>query len=55
MPSTLPLLHITMPPALLKRIEDFRFKHRFPSRAAAVKWLIDFALSQKPTPRGGER
>jgi hypothetical protein len=36
---------------LLKRIDDFRFKHRFESRAAAIKWLLDWALAQKPTPK----
>ena len=30
----------------LKRIDDFRFKHRFPSRTAAIKWLLDWALTQ---------
>ena len=35
---------------LLQRIDDFRFAHRFPSRAAAIKWLIEWALAQNPTP-----
>jgi hypothetical protein len=35
---------------LLKRLDDFRFKNRFSSRAAAIKWLLVFALDQKPKP-----
>jgi metal-responsive CopG/Arc/MetJ family transcriptional regulator len=35
---------------LLSRVEDFRFKHRFPSRTEAIRWLLDHALKQKPVP-----
>jgi len=28
----------------LKRLDDFRFKHRFVSRTKAVRWLLDWAL-----------
>jgi metal-responsive CopG/Arc/MetJ family transcriptional regulator len=35
--------------ALMKRIDDFRFKNRFPSRTEAVRWLLSWALRQKPT------
>lgn len=35
--SELPYLNFLIPPDLLKRINDFRFKHRFPTRAAAIK------------------
>jgi hypothetical protein len=49
-----PLLNFIVEPALLKRLDDFRFKHRFPTRAAAIKWLLDWALSQKPVPPKGE-
>jgi len=45
-----PLLNFVIDPQLLKRVDDFRFKHRFSTRAAAIKWLIDWALSQKPVP-----
>jgi hypothetical protein len=37
---------------LLKRLDDFRFKHRFESRTDAIKWLLDWALNQKPAPKG---
>ncbi len=42
------LLNFLVEADLLKRIDDFRFKYRFESRAAAIKWLLDWALSQKP-------
>ncbi len=51
-----PILNFVIDPALLKRIDDFRFKQRFPTRAEAIKWLLDFALKQnpKPEPKGGK-
>jgi hypothetical protein len=42
------LLNFLVDTELLKRLDDFRFKHRFESRAAAIKWLLDWALNQKP-------
>jgi hypothetical protein len=48
MPSDKPLLNFVIDPELLKRLDDFRFKNRFESRAAAIKWLLDWALNQKP-------
>jgi len=30
---------------------NFRFKFRFPSRSAAVIWLIKYALDLKPKPK----
>ena len=45
-----PYLNFVIEPELLKRLDDFRFKHRFVSRAAAIKWLISWALGQKPVP-----
>ncbi len=50
MPSDKPLLIFVIELDLLKRLEDFRFKHRFRSRAAAIKWLLRWALEQKPLP-----
>jgi metal-responsive CopG/Arc/MetJ family transcriptional regulator len=49
-PSDKPFLNFVIDQQLLKRVDDFRYKHRFPTRAAAIKWLLDYALSQKPTP-----
>lgn len=51
MSSEKPLLNFVIEPDLLKRIDDFRYKQRFPTRAAAIKWLLDWALGQKPTPK----
>jgi hypothetical protein len=50
-----PLLNFLVEPELLKRIDDFRFKNRFESRAAAIKWLLDWALDQKPKPDSSEK
>ena len=51
MPATdKPYLNFIVEPGLLKRLDDFRYKHRFPTRAAAIKWLLDWALDQKPVP-----
>lgn len=54
MPSDKPLLHMVIEPELIARLDDFRFTHRFASRAAAIKWLLRYALKQSPTPQDGE-
>jgi metal-responsive CopG/Arc/MetJ family transcriptional regulator len=46
------MIHMRLDAALLKRLDDFRFKHRFESRTEAARWLLDWALSQKPVPKG---
>jgi hypothetical protein len=46
-------VHMLFEKPLLKRLDDFRFKHRFESRTDAIKWLLDWALSQKPAPKQG--
>lgn len=48
-PEGASLLHINVPQGLLRRLDDFRFKNKFPSRTEALKWLIDWALKQKPS------
>ena len=50
MPSKKPFLSFVIETDLLKAIDDFRFEHRFSSRAAAVKWLVAWALKQRPVP-----
>lgn len=50
MPSKKPFLSFVIDPDLLKAIDDFRFEHRFPSRAATVKWLLIWALQRNPKP-----
>jgi hypothetical protein len=49
-----PLLNFVIEPELLKRLDDYRFKHRFDSRAAAIKWLLDAALKAKLAPKETE-
>lgn len=48
MGSEKPFLHFVIDPSLLKKVDEFRFKGRFESRAAAIKWLLAWALDQKP-------
>lgn len=45
-----PLLTLVIDRLLLRRIDDYRFAHRFASRAAAIKWLLTWALDQNPEP-----
>ena len=42
------ILNFRIEPKLLSRIDDFRFQQRFENRAEAIKWLLDWALTQKP-------
>jgi hypothetical protein len=35
---------------LLTRIDDFRYANRFPTRAGAIRWLLQWALSRAPSP-----
>lgn len=44
------MLNFVIPEDLLKLIDDYRFKYRFESRAATIKWLLKWALAQKPIP-----
>jgi hypothetical protein len=43
-----PLLTFVIDPELLKRLDDWRYKNRFPTRAAAIKCLLEWALDEKP-------
>jgi hypothetical protein len=41
MPSSdKPYLNFIIDPVLLKRLDDFRYRRCFPTRPAAVKWLL---------------
>lgn len=42
-----PFLNFSIDEDLLKKIDDYRFKNRFPSRAATVKHLIELGLKQE--------
>ena len=54
-PRKSPLLSFVIDTRLLERIEDFRYVNRFPSRAAAIKWLLAWALDKAPQPPTGGR
>ena len=43
-------LQIMLAPEELKAVDDFRFSHRMPSRAAAVRELFRMGLSAAGTP-----
>jgi hypothetical protein len=38
-------LQVMLAPEELKAVDDFRFKHRMPTRAAAVRELLKFGLA----------
>jgi metal-responsive CopG/Arc/MetJ family transcriptional regulator len=43
-----------MPKSLVKAVDDFRFSNRMPSRAEAIRRLIELGLAAKrPEPEGG--
>ena len=43
-PSIKPFVHLVLDPALLERIDDFRFSFRLPSRSHAIRYLIEAGL-----------
>ena len=45
-----PFLSFIVDSALLARLDDFRFRWRFESRAAAIRWLLRWALGKDPKP-----
>lgn len=55
MPSDNPLVQFVIDHGMLQRIDDFRFANRFPSRAAAIKWLLDKGLAAGLKPSDDER
>ena len=48
MPSNKPFLSFIIDEKLLEKVDEFWHRQSFASRAAAIKWLIEFALKQKP-------
>jgi metal-responsive CopG/Arc/MetJ family transcriptional regulator len=52
------MIHMRVEHALLKRLDDFRFRYRFESRSEVARWLMKAALDaklrpdQKPKPEG---
>ncbi len=51
--ATSPFWHFVIEPGLLKRVDESRFKHRFESRAAAIKLRLKAALDEIGVPKGG--
>ena len=45
------MIHMRLDQTLLKRLDDFRFKHRFESRSEAARWLMKAALEAKLVPK----
>ena len=54
MPSEKPFLSFVIDEQSLRRVDDFRFTRRFPSRAAAIKWLLEAALDRGLQPEKSE-
>jgi hypothetical protein len=50
MRSDKPLLNFFVEPELLARLETFWHRHRFQSRAEAIRWLLQAALDAKLAP-----
>ena len=46
---TSPLLTFVIDQELLERLDDFRFEHRFQSRAQAIRRLLEWALDNGAT------
>ena len=48
-------LQIMLSPEELTLLDDFRFKHRMPTRAAAVRELLRLGLTVDPTDGDGQK
>jgi hypothetical protein len=48
-------LQIMLSPSELAIVDDFRFKHRMPTRAAAVRELLKLGLTVQPTDGDGQK
>lgn len=46
-PTNKPFVHLILDPELVERIDDFRFTFRYPSRTAAIRFLIEAGLQAK--------
>ena len=51
MPHEKRLLSFLIDEDILRRVEDFRFENRFPTRAGAIAWLLQAALDKKLAPK----
>jgi len=43
------LVHMRLSLSILDRLDDFRFNQRLDSRSEAARWLLVWALDQKPS------
>lgn len=50
-PSDWPFLHVQIPADLKARLQDYRFERRFKTEAEAVRFLLEWALGQNPSPK----
>jgi metal-responsive CopG/Arc/MetJ family transcriptional regulator len=50
MPSQKPKLLLVVDEDLINRIDDFRYENRIPSRAEAIRQLIELGLQTKLIP-----
>jgi metal-responsive CopG/Arc/MetJ family transcriptional regulator len=48
------MVHMRLEQDLLKRLEDFRLKHRFANRTEGIRWLLEAALKAKLVPKETE-
>ena len=48
-------LQIMLSPSELAVVDDFRFRHRMPTRAAAVRELLKLGLTVHPTDGDGQK
>lgn len=55
MGSDKPLLTFVADEEWIRNVDDFRFENRFQSRAEAIRWLVEWALKQKPEANPDER
>ncbi len=55
MPTEKPRYTVTVDEALLKRIDDFRFENRYPSRSAATLELIRLGIEQLVQAQGSQK
>jgi len=43
-------VHVLLEEDLVEKLDDFRFTNRFETRAAALRWLLRWALERDPKP-----
>ena len=51
-PSKAKAIHMVYEPGLLKEIEDYRYRNRFPTRVEAIKALLKAGLTSEKKEKG---